>query len=171
MLFLMPQNRIKTCEYLGFWWPISLSKLRLLISSDFHSVSKEKGSRCFNSHRTSKQFIQACRAVTNSLDKKTQLTVGVRRLSFGLTVLLVVPEISRTVTNSLQANTALYSSQHFHTWPHPERWHVQTDSRLTCSPGTPPTDTSPPASSTSLPAPPLCSWGHAEATKTTGADD
>lgn len=38
--------------------------------------------------------------------------------------------------------------------------------RLTCSPGTPPTDTSLPASSASLPALQLCSWGHGGATQT-----
>lgn len=34
---------------------------------------------------------------------------------------------------------------------------------LTCSPGAPPTDTSQPASSASLPEPQLCSWDHEEA--------
>lgn len=36
---------------------------------------------------------------------------------------------------------------------------------LTCSPGTPPTGTSPPASSASRPEPPRCSWGHTTATQ------
>lgn len=50
---------------------------------------------------------------------KKKLTVGVRRLSLGLTVLLVVPGQSHK-TNSLQANSTPYSSQRFNTCPHPE---------------------------------------------------
>lgn len=41
---------------------------------------------------------------------------------------------------------------------------VTTNNRLTCYPGSPPTDTFPPPSSVSQPGPPLCSWGHEEAT-------
>lgn len=41
-LTLQEESRMIISEHLGFWWPISLSKWRLLIKSDFHSVSKEK---------------------------------------------------------------------------------------------------------------------------------
>lgn len=41
---------------------------------------------------------------------------------------------------------------------------ITTYNRLTCYPDTPPTDTFPPPSSVWPPGPPLCSWGHGEAT-------
>lgn len=84
---------------------------------------------------------------------KKKLTVGVCSFCFGFTVLLVIPELKCTVSCIL-ANMST---------PSPT---LSADNSLTCSHGTPPTDTSPPAALASLHAPPLCSWGHTGAAET-----